>query len=84
MLYIPVKNISCDRCSYYDVEEKFPDIYTSAGREVLKKFGWDLSNDSHRGHIQTFYSGAICPECGNFSQLDFNPGNNLEELLSPM
>lgn len=75
------ENISCDRCGYYDSAGKFPDIYTSEGLMVLKKFGWDISNPSHRGHIQTMYAGAICPECGNFSELDFDPDNNKLERL---
>ena len=79
--YLRVERISCDRCGLYDSEEKFPDVYTPEGMGVLKKFGWDLSNPSHIGHIQTMYAGAICSGCGNFSELDFDPDNNKLERL---
>ncbi len=80
--YIRVGNISCDRCGYYDSEKKFPVLETPEGREVLKRFGWDYSRPEDRGHIQTNYAGAICPECGNFSELDFDPDNNeLERVV---
>ena len=64
--YIKIENISCDRCGLYGPEEKFPGIYTPEGIDVLKKFGWDLSNPYNKGHIQTVYAGAICSSCGIF------------------
>ena len=79
--YIRVKNISCDKCEYYGSEKKFPTLDTPEGIEVIKKFGWDLSNPSDTGYIQTMYAGAICPECGNFSELDFDPDNNMLERI---
>jgi len=79
--YIRLENISCDKCGYYDSADKFPDIYTPKGRKILKKFGWDLSDPSDKGHIQAAYAGAICPECGNFSDLDFDPNNNMLERI---
>lgn len=83
--HIKVENISCDRCGYYDSEEKFPDIYTFEGTRILSKFGLDLSNPSQKGQIQSLYAGAICSNCGNFSSLDFDPENNkLERLVKEL
>lgn len=79
--YVRVEMISCDRCEFYDSEEKFPDVYTPEGMRVLERLGFDLSNPSDIGHIQTLYAGAICPVCGNFSELDFDQDNNSLERL---
>lgn len=76
-----IGNISCDRCGYYDSAEKFPTLETPQSLSFLKQFGWDYSKPEYKGHIQTMYAGAICPGCGNFSQLDFDPDNNKLERL---
>ena len=74
-------NISCDRCGYYDSSEKF--LYESSlnFKDFMKRFGFDLDNSRDKGHFYTMYAGAICPECGNFSSLDFNPDKGLEKDL---
>ena len=75
--------ISCDACGYYDVLENFAELYTTRGNEILKNFGWDIKNQTHRGTIQTLYAGAICPHCGNYSSFDFRPDehSSLQTLL---
>jgi len=67
------ENISCDKCGYYDSAGKFPSLNTPEGTAALKGFGWDYSKPEDKGHVQATYAGAICPKCGNFSELDFNP-----------
>ena len=71
--YKIIENIACDKCGYYDYSEKFLDLESREGIEALLKSGFNMSNPSHKGHVQTMYSGAICPKCGNHSSFDFNP-----------
>ncbi len=67
-----IDTISCDLCGYYDSEEMFL-VDSPEGIEKLKGFGWDMSNPEDKSYFQVNFAGAICPECGNFSELDFDP-----------
>lgn len=66
-----VKKIRCDSCGYEDDADKFPDDSLLG----LPDIGYDSDSPGNRGYFRTVYfvAGAICPECGNFSSLDFNP-----------
>ncbi len=75
--YIIINKIRCDNCEFYASAKKFPDIYTPEGEKILKKFGWDLSDPSDKGYIQAVYAGVICPECGNFSEFDMDPDDDM-------
>jgi len=70
-VHASVEAISCNVCGCYGDYCDFFDIKSEEGREILKEFGWDLSKSSHLGHVLMFYSNAICPDCGNFSNFNF-------------
>lgn len=72
-------NIQCDVCELYDDEDRFPDIYSNRGREILSENGINLSDPFQRGLVQSVYAGAICPSCGNYSSFDFNPDGGRNE-----
>lgn len=74
-------NISCDRCGYYDHVHKFLNVSSPKLKDFMKRLRFDLDKPEYRSHFYTMYAGAICPECGNFSSLDFNPDIDLEKKL---
>lgn len=78
-----VENIGCYNCGYLDSAQKFLDIATLEGQGVLVEYGWNLHNQSERDEIRKKYSGAICPKCGNFSDLELFPEKDLEILVTP-
>ena len=64
-----IGDIHCDECEYEGPLNNFYYIDSKKGMESLPV---NIQNIlQHRGFSQSSYAGAICPHCGNFSDLEF-------------
>jgi len=77
MGYDVVERIICDDCGYLDLHNKFPDYMTPEFEIVMRKFDQTGPWFSGGG------VGIICPKCGNYSEFDFNPPEDLDTTPLP-
>lgn len=79
--YVETEYIECDDGCGYIGKDFIADYNSQEGREALKKRGFDVSNANHLSHIQTMFSGYICPSCGKFDSVKILPRCKPEDEL---
>ena len=80
---IESKWISCDRCEYLDAAEKWLDLSSPSLRQFLME-KQDLDIETPRGQYEMgfMFAGAVCPSCGNYSEIDMDPFNKRGEEMT--
>ena len=86
--YIDAGYIECDGGCSYIGNDFITDYNSTEGRNATVKRGFDVLNPDHLSHIQTCFSGYICPSCGKFDSVqvlpDYKPmEGDLERTLNP-
>ena len=78
---MPELFVECDDGCGYVGTDFITDYNSPEAREVLSKKGFDVSNPDHISHLQTMFSGYICPSCGKFDSVQVCPDIKTESDL---